>query len=102
MDIEDMHQFIKHLNYAIVLLDLVKNKANSTTCSKRTSYNYDKPITKKHKGNKTNKVIRLNSSNSNKTKINITKQTSKTKHIKETYLFVQSKTSNRKSVEPKK
>ena len=29
MDIQDMHEFIKHLNYAIVLLDLVRDKANS-------------------------------------------------------------------------
>ena len=60
MNIEDMHQFIKHLNYAIVLLDLVKNKASSPICTFLVTNKHYKPITKKKKRNKDNKRVRPN------------------------------------------
>ena len=60
MDIKDMHQFIKHLNYTIVLLDLVRNKANSPASPTKETIKHYKPANKKMKRNTNPKKVRSN------------------------------------------
>ena len=96
MDIQDMHEFIKHLNYTIVLLDLVRDKANSPVHSTTATNKRNRSINKNRKTNKNNIKVRPNKHIEDTTKMSQVKPNAKT------YPLHEMKEDNKKSMEPKK